>query len=160
MRVGFGYDVHILKENRKLILGGVEIKYNLGLYGHSDADVLTHAIMDAILGAAARGDIGHLFPDTDSNFKDADSIDLLKTVVREIEREYSITNIDATIVAQEPKLSAYIEKMRENISRACKIDMGQINIKATTEEGKGISGNKDAMAAYAVCLIDENNTEA
>lgn len=156
MRVGFGYDVHVLKENRKLVLGGVSIDYRLGLYGHSDADVLIHAIMDSILGAAGKGDIGVLFPDNDESFKNADSMKLLSEVIDRIKTEYKIINIDSTIVAAEPKLSPYVNKMRENIANVCEIAVDRVNVKATTEEGKGITGSKDAMAAYAVCLIEKN----
>ncbi len=154
MRIGQGYDVHRLTEGRKLILGGVEIPYDKGLDGHSDADVLVHAIMDALLGAAALGDIGLLFPDTDEAYQDADSIELLKIVGTKLsEYEYEIENIDSTIIAQAPKLRPYIDKMRENISRALAIDIRCVNVKATTEEGLGFTGHKEGIAAQAVALI-------
>lgn len=154
MRIGHGYDVHRLVEGRKLILGGVEIPYEKGLLGHSDADVLVHAIMDAILGAAALGDIGRHFPDTDEKFKGADSLKLLKEVKKLIElKGYSLSNIDATIIAQKPKLMPYIEKMRENISKTLNINIDDINIKATTEEGLGFTGSGDGISAHAVALL-------
>lgn len=155
MRIGHGYDVHRLKEGRKLILGGVQIDYTLGLDGHSDADVLCHAITDAILGAAKMGDIGLLFPDTDMSFKDADSVELLRTAVKAVNSKgYKIVNIDATIIAQKPKLRPFIDKMCENIADACGVDVDSVNVKATTEEGLGFSGEGLGMAAHAVCLID------
>ncbi|CCJ34343.1 2-C-methyl-D-erythritol 2,4-cyclodiphosphate synthase [Caloramator australicus] len=154
MRIGHGYDVHRLVEGRKLILGGVEIPYEKGLLGHSDADVLVHAIMDAILGAAALGDIGRHFPDTDEKFKDADSLKLLKEVKKLIElKGYSLSNIDATIIAQKPKLMPYIEKMRENISKTLNISIDDINIKATTEEGLGFTGSGEGISVHAVALL-------
>lgn len=154
MRIGHGYDVHKLVKGRKLILGGQEIEYEYGLLGHSDADVLTHAIMDSLLGAAALGDIGKFFPDNDDEFKDADSIELLRKVINLLKNyNYSVVNIDATIIAQKPKLLSYIDFMRENIAVACEISVSQINIKATTEEGLGFTGNKEGIAAHAVCLI-------
>ena len=155
MRIGHGYDVHRLKEGRKLILGGVQIDYTLGLDGHSDADVLCHAITDAILGAAKMGDIGRRFPDTDMSFKDADSVELLRTAVKAVNSKgYKIVNIDATIIAQKPKLRPFIDKMCENIADACGVDVDSVNVKATTEEGLGFSGEGLGMAAHAVCLID------
>lgn len=155
MRIGHGYDVHRLKEGRKLILGGVQIDYTLGLDGHSDADVLCHAITDAILGAAKMGDIGLLFPDTDMSFKDADSVELLRTAVKAVNNKgYKVVNIDATIIAQRPKLRPFIDKMCENIADACGVDIDAVNVKATTEEGLGFSGEGLGMAAHAVCLID------
>ena len=155
MRIGHGYDVHRLKEGRKLILGGVQIDYSLGLDGHSDADVLCHAITDAILGAAKLGDIGLLFPDTDMTFKDADSVELLRTAVKAVNNKgYKVVNIDATIIAQRPKLRPFIDKMCENIADACGVDVDAVNVKATTEEGLGFSGEGLGMAAHAVCLID------
>ncbi len=155
MRIGSGYDVHRLVEGRKLILGGVNIPYELGLLGHSDADVLLHAVCDALLGAAALGDIGKHFPDTSDNFKDIDSRVLLQNVVSLLaERGYKICNIDATIIAQRPKMSPYIEKMRENIAMDCKISVDAVNVKATTEEGLGFTGSGEGIAATAVCLID------
>ena len=155
MRIGQGYDVHRLKEGRKLIIGGVEIPYKKGLDGHSDADVLLHAIMDALLGAAALGDIGLLFPDTDEQFSGADSLKLLQKVKDVLdEKGYSICNIDATVIAQEPKLRPYIDLMRQNIAEALKMDVSQVSVKATTEEHLGFTGRKEGVAAQAVVLID------
>ena len=155
MRIGQGYDVHRLKEGRKLIIGGVEIPYEKGLDGHSDADVLLHAIMDALLGAAALGDIGLLFPDTDAQFAGADSLKLLQKVKDVLdERGYSICNIDTTVIAQEPKLRPYIDTMRQNIAEALKIDVSQVSVKATTEEHLGFTGRKEGIAAQAIVLID------
>lgn len=155
MRIGHGYDVHKLVENRKLILGGVEIPYEKGLLGHSDADVLLHAVMDALLGAAALGDIGKLFPDTDERFKGADSILLLKEVCRVIgENGYKIENIDSTVIAQKPKLKDYIISMRENIAEACGIELNQVSVKATTEEKLGFTGSGEGISAHAVVLIN------
>ncbi|MDO4748465.1 MAG: 2-C-methyl-D-erythritol 2,4-cyclodiphosphate synthase [Eubacteriales bacterium] len=155
MRIGHGYDVHKLVEDRPLIIGGEQIPYKKGLLGHSDADVLLHAIMDALLGAAAMYDIGRHFPDTDEQFSGADSMVLLREVVRMIKKEgYSVVNIDATVIAQAPKLKAYIDKMRENIAYACKIDISQVNVKATTEENLGFTGSGEGISAHAVCLID------
>lgn len=155
MRIGHGYDVHKFAENRKLILGGAEIPFNFGLLGHSDADVLVHAIMDALLGAAALGDIGKLFPDTDDNYKGADSILLLKEVCRVLcENGYKIINIDSTVIAQKPKLKNYIDTMRRNIADACKIDISFVSVKATTEEKLGFTGRLEGISAHAVCLID------
>lgn len=155
MRIGQGYDVHRLKEGRKLIIGGVEIPYEKGLDGHSDADVLLHAIMDALLGAAALGDIGLLFPDTDERFSGADSLKLLQKVKDVLdEKGYSICNIDATVIAQEPKLRPYIDLMRQNIAETLKIDVSQVSVKATTEEHLGFTGRKEGIAAQAVVLID------
>ena len=155
MRIGHGYDVHRLTENRKLILGGVEVPYKLGLMGHSDADVLVHAIMDALLGAAGLGDIGKHFPDTDLKYKDASSLKLLENVcVLLKEKNYKIENIDATIIAQSPKLLPYISEMENNISLACGINLSQINIKATTEENLGFTGEGKGISAHAVCLIN------
>ncbi len=154
MRVGFGYDVHAFAENRKLILGGVEIPHPVGLLGHSDADVLTHAIMDALLGAAALGDIGKHFPDTDNKFKDINSLILLSKV-SEILKDagYEINNIDSTIVAQAPKLAPFIEKMRENIADTLGLDVNCVNIKATTTEKLGFEGRREGISAYAICSI-------
>lgn len=153
-RIGHGYDVHKLVEGRKLILGGVDIPHNTGLLGHSDADVLAHAIMDAMLGALALGDIGHLFPDNDDSFKDADSMKLMEEVCRRIDAEgYTIGNIDATIIAQAPKLAPHIMAMRENIARVCGTDVSQISVKATTEEHLGFTGEKLGMSAHAVALL-------
>lgn len=155
MRIGHGYDVHKLTENRKLILGGVEIPFELGLLGHSDADVLVHAIMDSLLGAAALGDIGKLFPDTDSAYEGADSILLLKEVCRVLaDNGYIIVNIDSTLIAQKPKLKDYIYSMRENIASACNIDISAVSVKATTEEKLGFTGRLEGISAHAVCLID------
>ena len=155
MRIGQGYDVHRLKEGRKLIIGGVEIPYEKGLDGHSDADVLLHAIMDALLGAAALGDIGLLFPDTDAQFAGADSLKLLQKVKDVLdERGYSICNIDATVIAQEPKLRQYIDLMRQNIAEVLKIDVSQVSVKATTEEHLGFTGRKEGIASQAIVLID------
>lgn len=157
MRIGSGYDVHKLVDGRKLILGGVEIPYDKGLLGHSDADVLLHAIMDALLGAAALGDIGKHFPDSDQEFKGADSLSLLSKVLYLISQKgYCIMNIDTTIIAQKPKLAPYISKMRENIAAVLGIDMDQVNVKATTEEGLGFTGAGEGIAASAVCLIEES----
>ena len=155
MRIGQGYDVHKLVEGRKLILGGVEIPHTTGLLGHSDADVLLHAIMDALLGAAALGDIGKLFPDTDKKYKGADSIVLLKEVVKVLkENGHSIVNIDTTVIAQAPKLKDYITSMRENIASACNIDVSCVSVKATTEEHLGFTGRKEGISAHSICLID------
>ena len=151
-RIGEGYDVHKLVQNKKLILGGVEIKYEKGLLGHSDADVLTHSIMDALLGAAAKNDIGYHFPDSDDRYKNISSIELLKNV-RKIINDYDIENIDSTIICQEPKLRPYIDDMKKNISNALEIDLDIINIKATTEEGLGFTGAKEGIAARAICLL-------
>ena len=154
MRIGFGYDVHAFSENRKLILGGVDIPHSVGLLGHSDADVLVHAIMDALLGAAALGDIGKHFPDTDELYKDADSLKLLTAVANIIkENNYSISNIDATLAAQAPKLAPFIDEMRLNIAKALSLDISQISVKATTTEHLGFEGRKEGISAYAVCLI-------
>ena len=155
MRIGHGYDVHRFAENRKLILGGVEIPFEYGLLGHSDADVLLHAISDALLGAAALGDIGKLFPDTDDRFLDADSLLLLAEGVRVLEENgYKIVNIDSTVIAQEPKLRGYIDTMRQNIAGACKIDVSQVSVKATTEEKLGFTGRLEGISAHSVCLIE------
>lgn len=155
LRIGHGYDVHRLVEGRKLILGGVEVEHSLGLLGYSDADVLLHAISDALLGAAAMGDIGAMFPDTDPAFKDADSLLLLKQVVERLEKSgFSVGNIDATVIAQKPKLKPFVEKMRENIALACKVDISRINVKATTEERLGFTGSEEGIAAHAVCIIE------
>lgn len=155
LRIGQGYDVHRLTENRKLIIGGVEIPYDKGLLGHSDADVLLHAVSDALLGAAALGDIGCIFPDNDEKFKDADSLVLLSQVVDLLDRKgFRINNIDCIIIAQRPKMRPYIEKMRENIAVVCRIDVSCVSVKATTEEGLGFTGNGDGVSAQAVCLIE------
>ncbi len=154
LRIGHGYDVHRFTEGRKLILGGVDIPYEKGLLGHSDADVLLHAISDALLGAAALGDIGKHFPDTDERFKGADSRVLLREVVRLVsEKGYAISNIDATVIMQNPKLASFIPQMVENIAADCGVDIDDVNIKATTEEKLGFTGSGDGAAAHAVCLI-------
>lgn len=153
IRIGHGYDVHRLVKDRDLIIGGVKIPYDKGLLGHSDADVLVHAIMDSLLGALSLGDIGGMFPDNNDKFKNANSLDLLSKVIEIMEKEsFYISNIDCTIIAQEPKLNRYIDEMKDNISRICKIDKNMINIKATTEEGLGFSGRKEGIAAHSVCL--------
>lgn len=155
MRIGHGYDVHKLVENRKLILGGVDIEYSLGLDGHSDADVLLHAIMDALLGAAALGDIGKHFPDNDERYKGINSILLLKEVVSLLkENNYKVVNIDSTVIAQKPKLLPYIDSMRQNIAKACNIDINDVNVKATTEEHLGFTGRGEGISAHAVCIIE------
>ena len=153
MRVGHGYDVHRLVEGRRLILGGVEISWEKGLLGHSDADVLTHAVMDALLGAAGLGDIGTHFPDTDSAYAGADSIKLLERVIALLDhRGWKVGNIDATILAQRPKLASHIPQMRERLARAMGVSPEQVNLKATTEEGLGFTGSGEGMAAHAVVL--------
>lgn len=155
MRVGLGYDVHRLVENRKLILGGVEIPYEKGLLGHSDADVLLHAIMDSLLGACALGDIGKHFPDTDSKFSGISSLLLLKESGKLIfEAGYAVNNIDATIIAQKPKMLPHIQNMRENISKALNIDIDKINIKATTEEGLGFTGEMLGISAQSIASVE------
>lgn len=157
MRIGQGYDVHRLVEGRKLIIGGVEIPYEKGLDGHSDADVLLHAIMDALLGAAALGDIGVLFPDTDDAYKGADSMVLLEKVHDAVLSEgYSVSNIDVTIIAQAPKMRPYIDQMRENIARVLNIGQDQVNVKATTEEKLGFTGRKEGISAIAVALLEKS----
>lgn len=154
MRIGMGYDVHKLVENRDLIIGGVNIPHKYGLLGHSDADVLLHAIMDSLLGAAALGDIGKHFPDTNEKYKGISSIELLKEVGNLISKEgYSIGNIDTTIIAQKPKMLPHIELMKNNIASALKITINQINIKATTEEGLGFTGNEEGISAQSICLL-------
>jgi len=154
MRIGHGYDVHRLVEGRKLILGGVDIPYEKGLLGHSDADVLAHAIMDALLGAAALGDIGKLFPDSDAAYAGADSLKLAKTVAARLsEVGFAIGNVDATVIAQRPKLAPHIDKMRENIAWALEISPSQVSVKATTEEKLGFTGDGSGIAAHAVALI-------
>lgn len=156
IRAGHGYDVHRLTENRDLILGGVKIPHDKGLLGHSDADVLVHAVMDALLGAAALGDIGKHFPDTDDAYKGADSIELLKKVSLLIrEHGYTVGNIDSTVIAQAPKLAPYIETMRKNIADAAGCDISAVNVKATTEEHLGFTGEKLGISAHAVCIITD-----
>lgn len=155
MRIGMGYDVHRLVEDRDLILGGVRIPYEKGLLGHSDADVLLHAIMDALLGAAALGDIGKHFPDTDPEYEGISSIRLLEHVGRLLdEKGYVIENIDATIIAQRPKMRPYIDQMRENIAEALKIETDQVSVKATTEEGLGFTGSGEGISSQAVCALE------
>lgn len=155
-RIGHGYDVHRLTEGRKLIIGGVDIPYEKGLLGHSDADVLVHAIMDSILGALALGDIGKLFPDNDSEYEGADSIKLLEQVISIAEEKgFTVGNIDSTILCQAPKLAGYINNMRENIAKACNTDIGNISVKATTEEKLGFTGSGEGIAAHAVCIMEK-----
>ncbi len=154
MRVGFGLDVHKLTENRKLILGGVDIPHTLGLLGHSDADVLVHSIMDALLGAAALGDIGKLFPDTDEKYRGISSLSLLREVSSLLkEKGFSVGNIDATVAAQAPKLAPYIDKMRENIANTLEIDPSFVSVKATTTEKLGFEGRGEGISSYCVCTI-------
>ena len=156
MRIGHGYDVHRLVEGRELILGGAEIPWEKGLLGHSDADVLVHAVIDALLGAAGLGDIGGHFPDTDPAYAGADSLGMLAHVVELLEeRGFSVGNVDATVLAQRPKLAPYIPQMRDGLARAMGIDPSQVNVKATTEEGLGFTGSGEGMAAHAVALIEE-----
>lgn len=156
MRIGHGYDVHKLVEGRKLIVGGVEIPHTLGLLGHSDADVLLHAISDALLGACAMGDIGGMFPDTDPKWKGADSLKLLEAVGDRIaDSGYCIENIDSTLIAQKPKMKPHIDDMRANIAKACKIDVEQVSVKATTEEKLGFTGREEGISAHAVVLVDK-----
>ena len=158
MRVGQGYDVHRLVEGRKLILGGVEIPYEKGLLGHSDADVLTHALMDALLGACALGDIGHLFPDDDPRYSGADSLKLLDEVVKRIEIEgFSVGNVDVTVIAQAPKLAPYVSRMRENLAERLKLRLACVSVKATTEEHLGFTGRGEGVAAQAICLLLERS---
>ena len=156
MRIGHGYDVHKLVECRDLILGGVKIPHTVGLLGHSDADVLLHALMDALLGAAGLRDIGYHFPDTDAKYKGADSRVLLRTVKKLLdEKGYRISNVDVTLLAQKPKLKHYISQMMENIAADLEIDITRVNVKATTEEGLGFTGTEQGMACHAVCLLEE-----
>ena len=156
MRIGHGYDVHKLVEGRDLILGGVKIEHHLGLLGHSDADVLLHAVSDALLGAAGLGDIGKHFPDTDPQYKGADSLKLLEIVAQRVrEAGYRVSNIDVTMIAQKPKLKDHIPQMRENIARAVGIGADRVNVKATTEEKLGFTGTEEGMACHAVCLLEE-----
>ncbi len=154
IRIGHGYDVHRLTEGRQLIMGGVNIPYELGLLGHSDADVLAHAITDALLGACAMGDIGKHFPDSDPRWKGADSIELLRQTVIMLDKNgFSVNNIDSTIICQKPKLAGYIDKMRENIAAACGVDISLVSVKATTEEKLGFTGSGEGIAAHAVCTV-------
>lgn len=156
LRIGHGYDVHAFADNRKCIIGGVDIPYDRGLMGHSDADVLLHAISDSLLGAAAMGDIGKHFPDNDPEYEGADSLVLLKYVVSLIsEKGYAVNNIDATIIAQAPKMAPYIEAMRHNIAEALKVDVDCVNVKATTEEKLGFTGRKEGISAHCVCLLEK-----
>ena len=156
MRIGHGYDVHRLVEGRKLILGGVEVPHTLGLLGHSDADVLTHAVMDALLGAAALGDIGRHFPDTDPAYKGADSLVLLDHVMALLDQAgWKVGNVDATILAQKPKLAPHIPQMRDNLARHMGVELEQVNVKATTEEKLGFTGAEQGIAAHAVCLLEQ-----
>ncbi len=160
MRIGHGYDVHQLVEDRKLILGGVEIPHTLGLLGHSDADVLCHAVSDALLGAAALGDIGKHFPDTNARYKGASSVKLLRHVVELLrENRYHISNIDSTLILQKPKIAPFIENMRINIAQACDLDVDQISVKATTTEKLGFAGREEGIAAHAVVLIEKERVE-
>lgn len=156
LRIGHGYDVHAFTDNRKCIIGGVDIPYDRGLMGHSDADVLLHAISDSLLGAAAMGDIGKHFPDNDPQYEGADSLVLLKYVVSLIsEKGYAVNNIDATIIAQAPKMAPYIEAMRYNIAEALRVDVDCVNVKATTEEKLGFTGRKEGISAHCVCLLEK-----
>ena len=156
IRIGHGYDVHAFAENRKCIIGGVTIPYEKGLLGHSDADVLLHAISDSLLGAAALGDIGKHFPDTDPEFKGADSLVLLEKVNELlVQNGYKVVNVDSTVIAQAPKLAPYIVDMRENIAKALKIDVDLVSVKATTEEKMGFTGRKEGVSAHSVCLIEK-----
>lgn len=157
MRIGHGYDVHRLTQGRRLILGGVDIPWDRGLLGHSDADVLTHAVMDALLGAAGLGDIGKAFPDTDPAYEGADSVALLERVARMIgQAGYRVGNVDATVLAQRPKLLPHIPQMRSNLARAMGVAEGRVNVKATTEEGLGFTGRGEGVAAHAVVLLEED----
>ncbi len=159
MRVGTGYDVHPLQENRSLILGGVDVPFHLGLQGHSDADVLLHAIMDALLGAAARGDLGSHFPSEDNRFRDISSLILLDKVKGLLQQDgYTVVNLDSTIVAQKPRLSPYLEEMRENIARVLGIEKDAVSVKATTTESLGFAGRGEGIAAYALVLIQRTGT--
>jgi len=156
MRIGHGYDVHKLVPDRELILGGVKIPFALGLLGHSDADVLLHAVSDALLGAAGLGDIGRHFPDTDPKYKGADSLELLKTVGQKVAAAgYRISNIDVTLIAQRPKVKDHIGAMQGNIASALELDVGRVNVKATTEEGLGFTGSLEGISCHAVCLLEE-----
>ena len=159
MRIGHGYDVHRLVEGRKLILGGVDVPYTKGLLGHSDADVLVHAVMDAMLGALCLGDIGHLFPDKDPQYEGADSLRLAEEVARRMDAAgYVIGNVDATVIAQAPKLAPYLPLMRENMAKALGTTADRVSVKATTEEHLGFTGSGEGIAAHAVCLLEEKRT--
>lgn len=156
MRIGHGYDVHRLVENRELILGGVHIPFELGLLGHSDADVLLHAVSDALLGAAGLRDIGYHFPDTDPQYKGADSLELLRIVGQKVAQAgYCVSNVDVTLIAQKPKVGAYIPQMMENIAQVLEIDRSRVNVKATTEEKLGFTGRLEGISCHAVCLLEE-----
>lgn len=156
MRIGIGYDVHPLEAGRKLVLGGVEIPHSVGLLGHSDADVLAHAVGDALLGAAALGDLGYHFPDTDERFKDADSLELLAEIGQLLQQAgYQVVNIDSTIAAQAPRLAPYIEKMRANLAAALELQVGQVSVKATTTEKLGFVGRQEGISAQAIVLLEE-----
>ena len=158
MRIGIGYDVHVLTENRRLVLGGVEIPYEKGLLGNSDADVLVHAIMDAMLGAAALGDLGHHFPDDDESYKDGDSIELLYIVCSLLQMNgYHVHNIDSVVIAQKPKLAPYVQQMRQIIADAVQLDLDRVSVKATTEEHLGFTGRGEGIAAQAVVLLEEDD---
>ena len=158
MRIGHGYDVHRLVEGRRLVLGGVDIDYSQGLLGHSDADVLTHAVMDALLGACAMGDIGRLFPDTDPAYEGADSMRLLAVVVEKLsDAGARVGNVDVTVIAQRPKLAPYLEEICRNLADALRVDRSRVNVKATTEEGLGFTGRREGIAAHAVALVLEGN---
>ena len=158
MRIGHGYDVHRLVEGRRLVLGGVDIDYSQGLLGHSDADVLTHAVMDALLGACAMGDIGRLFPDTDPAYEGADSMRLLAVVVEKLsEAGARVGNVDVTVIAQRPKLAPYLDRICRNLADALRVDRSRVNVKATTEEGLGFTGRREGIAAHAVALVLEGN---
>ncbi|NYB72660.1 2-C-methyl-D-erythritol 2,4-cyclodiphosphate synthase [Sedimentibacter hydroxybenzoicus DSM 7310] len=155
MKIGIGYDVHALASNRKLIIGGVQIPYEMGLYGHSDADVLVHAVMDSLLGAMGQGDIGKMFPDTDDKYKDADSRELLRQIVKYMKNSgFKLCNLDAVIIAQKPKMSLFIEEMRKNLACDMETEVSNINIKATTTEKLGFEGRGEGIAAQAVCLLE------
>ncbi len=154
MRIGMGYDVHKLVSGRKLVIGGIEIKHSKGLLGHSDADVLIHAIIDALIGSVGKGSIGDFFPDTDPKYKDASSVDLLSVIVNMLNSEdYMISNVDSIIVCQDPRMSPYIPAMRENLAKILKIELSQVNVKAKTEEGLGFTGHKEGISSYAVCIV-------
>ncbi|WP_313345229.1 2-C-methyl-D-erythritol 2,4-cyclodiphosphate synthase [Sedimentibacter sp.] len=156
MKIGIGYDVHALTLNRKLIIGGVQIPYEMGLYGHSDADVLIHAVMDSLLGAMGQGDIGKMFPDTDDKYKDADSRVLLRQVVKHMKNNgFKLCNLDAVVIAQKPKMSPFIEEMKKNLACDIETDISNINIKATTTEKLGFEGRGEGIAAQAVCLLED-----
>ena len=161
MRIGYGYDAHRLAEGRKLVIGGVVVPHKTGLLGHSDADVLTHAVIDALLGAAALGDIGRHFPDGDGVYKNAVSIDLLRRTAEKLKAAgYAVGNVDATVAAQEPKLAPFIEQMRENLAKAMSVPVDRVSVKATTEEGMGFTGRREGISALAAALITARGGEA